>query len=291
MIYFCADDYGISKSYNECIEACLKNGILNKVSVLPNGEVDGFVQKLACRDALLTLHLNLVEGYPISKPEEVSLLIDESGCFKRSFIGLFLASYSLKRKEFQKQIYTEIKNQITHWINISGSDKISIDSHQHAYLIPPVFKTLMQVIRDEGINIEYMRVASEPLLPYILTPSLYTAYKPSGLIKQWLLNFLALINRREIRKAGIKSAYFMGVVLSGHLNAERVSKLLTRYKKLADKHGKNIEIGFHPGCAEHSETLMRGSRQDFNKFYSSPWRTVEFETLMNNDLYKLWKEG
>ena len=36
MIYFCADDDGISKTSNERIEYCLKNGALNKVSVLPN---------------------------------------------------------------------------------------------------------------------------------------------------------------------------------------------------------------------------------------------------------------
>ena len=44
MIYFCADDYGISKEYNKCIEECVDKGILNKVSVMPNGEIKAFVE-------------------------------------------------------------------------------------------------------------------------------------------------------------------------------------------------------------------------------------------------------
>ena len=80
MIYFCADDYGISKEYNRCIEECIEKGALNKVSVLPNGDVDDFVNRLSKKEVLLTLHLNIVEGYPLSKTEDVSLLVDEKGC-------------------------------------------------------------------------------------------------------------------------------------------------------------------------------------------------------------------
>ena len=42
MIYFCADDYGISEGANSRIENCLENGVLNKISVLPNGKVLDF---------------------------------------------------------------------------------------------------------------------------------------------------------------------------------------------------------------------------------------------------------
>ena len=59
MVYFCADDYGISKEYNRCIEECVKNGALNKVSILPNGEIDDFVQKLSGKDgAFASVALN-----------------------------------------------------------------------------------------------------------------------------------------------------------------------------------------------------------------------------------------
>ena len=92
MIYFCADDYGISEGANSRIENCLENGVLNKISVLPNGKVLDFKKRLSDKDAILSLHINLVEGRPLSNPDDVDLLVSESGYFKYSFIGLFFLS-------------------------------------------------------------------------------------------------------------------------------------------------------------------------------------------------------
>ena len=282
MVYFCADDYGISTYGNSCIENCLENGVLNKVSVLPNGEISDFKQRLSAGNALLSLHINLVEGRPLSCPNDIDLLISESGYFKYSFIGLFFLSISNKRKEFEKQVYKELQSQIKFWKKAMGENiSVSIDSHQHTHMIPLIFKTLMRVIEDEGLNVEYMRIPAEPISPYIFTPSLYFEYNPIGLIKQWLLKILAFANRRELAKSKIQSAYFMGIMFSGKLNEARIRKLLPHYLKLAKKHNKNIEIGFHPGYIKDGEKLLDGSRQDFRKFYYSTWRNTEYNTLLN----------
>ena len=291
MVYFCADDYGISKEYNRCIEECLEKGILNKVSVLPNGENEGFVERLSKKDVLLTLHLNIVEGYPLSSPEEIGLLVDENGCFKRSFVGLFMMSFSPRRKELEQQMYKEIQNQLQFWVKKTGDRSISVDCHQHAYEIPWVFKTLMRVIRDEKLDVKYLRIPAEPLRAYLLTPSLYTSYSLSGLVKQWLLKALALINRRYLKGMNFSSAYFMGVMLSGKLKQDRVQKLLKPYSQLSKKSKRNIEVAFHPGYAGEDLELISGSRKDFRKFYVSPWRNAEYETLMHSELYQFTKEG
>ena len=282
MVYFCADDYGISTYGNSRIENCLENGVLNKVSVLPNGEISDFKQRLSDKAAIISLHINLVEGRPLSNPNDVDLLVSESGYFKYSFIGLLALSLSPKRKKLEKQIYKEIQNQIEFWKKTTGETlSVSIDSHQHTHMIPLIFKTLMRVIKEEGLKVSYLRIPNEPLLPYIYTPTLYFEYHPVGLVKQWLLKTFALVNRRELKKSKIQSAYFMGILFSGKLNEARIRKLLPHYLKLAKKHNKNIEIGFHPGYIKDGEKLLDGSRQDFRKFYFSPWRNIEHETLIN----------
>jgi hypothetical protein len=83
----------------------------------------------------------------------------------------------------------------------------------------------------------------------------------------------------------------MGVMLSGRLDENSVKKLLKHYIRLSEKNERNIEVAFHPGCAEDDLQLISGSREDFKKFYSSPWRNAEYETLMNSELYKFTKEG
>lgn len=282
MIYFCADDYGISEGANGCIENCLENSVLNKVSVLPNGDGSDFKKRLSDKAEMISLHINLVEGRPLSDKDDVDLLVSEKGFFKYSFIGLLFLSLSRHRKEFEKQIYNEIKSQIKFWENAMGENiSVSIDSHQHTHMIPLIFKTLMRVIKEEGIKVSYLRIPDEPILPYIYTPSLYFEYHPVGLIKQWLLKIFAFISRREFKKSKIQSSYFMGIMFSGNLNETRIKKLLPHYLNLAKKHNKDIEIGFHPGYIKDTEKLIDGIRQDFKKFYFSQGRKIEYDTLIN----------
>jgi predicted glycoside hydrolase/deacetylase ChbG (UPF0249 family) len=278
MIYFCADDYGISSQSNTRIEECLKNGVLNKISILPNGNASEFTERLLDENVKLSLHLNLIEGYPLSKKEDVSLLVTDKGFFKYSFIGLFFLSIFGNRNLFKKQIYNELKMQIDFWKKKMGEKTpILIDSHQHTHMIPLIFKTLMRVIREEEVSVEYIRIPAEPILPYIKSPSLYLKYSPVGLVKQWLLKFLNLVNRKELKKANIKSASFMGILFSGQLTEDKINKLLPKYIK----QNENIEIAFHPGYLESGETLIDGCKTSFNKFYYSKWRRKEYDTLLN----------
>jgi predicted glycoside hydrolase/deacetylase ChbG (UPF0249 family) len=154
---------------------------------------------------------------------------------------------------------------------------VLIDSHQHTHMIPLVFKTLMRVIKDENVDVEYIRIPDEPILPYIKSLSLYLKYSPVGLAKQWLLKFLNFINRKEFKKSNIKSAAFMGILFSGQLSEDKINKLLPHYMN----QNKNIEIVFHPGYLERGESLIDGCQPSFEKFYYSKWRRVEFNTLIN----------
>ena len=289
MIYFCADDYGISQACNSRIETCLREGVLNKISVLPNGDIADFKQRLS--GAKLSLHINLVEGYPLSAPETVDLLASPQGGFRSSFIGLFLLTFSCKRKRLEAQLYRELREQLLFWKENMGQP-VCIDSHQHTHMIPLVFKTLLRVIRDENIQVESLRIPAEPLWPYLCTPALYTAYSIKGLIKQWLLKCLAIVNSRQLRRSRLPYACFMGVLFSGHLTEERIQKLLPRYRKYAQKRGKDIEIALHPGYLEPGERLIDGCRTSFEAFYFSPWRKKEYDTLMNfHDEINMTKEG
>ena len=280
MIYFCADDYGVSKQCNSRIENCLKNSVLNKVSILVNGEIADFKNHLQKDEVKLSLHLNLVEGYPISDKSDVDLLITKQGNFKYSFIGLFLLSL-FKKKKLKKQLYTEIKNQINLWQTYMGDIPILIDSHQHTHMIPLVFKTLMQVIKDQNVLVENLRFPAEPIMPYLLAPSLYFYYISTGSIKQCLLNVLAIVNAKELKKAKVSFGYFMGVMLSGKMTEKKIKKLLPRYLRIAKKHNRDIEITLHPGYLKDGEHLIKGCRKSFEKFYFSAWRKKEYDALMN----------
>lgn len=280
MIYFCADDYGISAKSNCRIKECLDKGALNKVSVLANGDLGDFQQDLA--GAQLSLHLNLLEGKALSDPKDIPLLVSENGYFKSSFGKMLFQSVTGKRKELENQLYKELRAQLLLWKQHMGQNTpLFVDSHQHVHMIPLIFKTLLRVIKEESLAVASLRIPAEPLMPYLLTPSLYFAYKPIGLIKQWTLVLFGMLNHGALKRSSIPYAYFMGVLFSGKMTEEKIKKLLPQYRKLAQKQGKDIEIALHPGYIEPGEKLIAGAKTSFETFYYSPNRKTEFETLMH----------
>lgn len=282
MVYICADDYGMTEKSCGRIEECVKNGVLNRISIFPNTSLSDIKERIKYINASLSAHINLVEGKPVSPAENVSLITDKRGYFRYSFIGLLALSLSPERKELERQIYTEISAQLARWsTEIAPGKPLEIDSHQHTHMIPLIFKILMRVIKDNGYDVKYIRIPTEPVLPYIKELSLYKTYSLINTVKQFLLKFFGLINKRALKKSNINSALFMGILFSGNMDEYRVNKILPHYLKLCEKTGRDAELLFHPGYIEKDEELFDTKKQSFNKFYHSPGRKTEYATLKN----------
>lgn len=277
MVYFCADDYGLCEISSNRIEQCANKGVLNKISIFPNFEKIN-IEKLP-KNTSISLHLNLVEGKCMANAEDISLIANKNGVFKHTFAGLFKLNL-FQPEKFKKQVYVEIKEQILFWKKILPDDiPFLIDSHQHTHMIPSVFKAILKVLEEENINLHYMRIPAEPILPYIKTPSLYFTYSFKNLIKQWLLKFLWCINKISIKKQPIPTAYFFGVLFSGMMDEKRVRKILPEYLKLSKKRNKDVEVLFHPGYVTENE-IESDNNLVFNNFYLSENRKTEFNTAM-----------
>ena len=276
MIYICADDYGLCDSASAHIQKCIDKGALNKVSLFPNIDKIDIQRILKNKNIRLSLHLNLVEGKCMADADEIDLIADKNGNFKHTFGGLFKLGL-FQRKELEAQVYKEIKAQVLFWRSILPEGApICIDSHQHTHMIPAVFRALIKVLNDEEIILEYLRIPTEPILPFIQMPSLYFTYNPINIIKQWLLNFLWLFNK----KYKIPTSYFIGILFSGKMDEKRVNKILPKVKKLAEKDGSDIEVLFHPGYLEKNEINFKNKNLVFEKFYLSENRKTEFDSVI-----------
>lgn len=277
MIYFSADDYGLCSASSMRIKQCIDDGALNKVSVFPNFDK---VDLEEIQNVRISLHLNLVEGKCMANADEIGLLADDKGSLKNAFGGLLKQSI-FHKEGFEKQVYKEIKAQILAWKNMLPEDSaFCVDSHQHTHMIPGVFKTLLKVLEDEEINVEYIRIPTEPVMPFIKTPSLYFSYSGINIIKQWLLKFLWLFNKGLAEKYNIHKTYFFGILFSGNMDIKRVNKILPKYIKLAEKNGKDVEVLFHPGYLQENETDFENKNIAFKKFYLSDGRKTEFDAVM-----------
>ncbi len=280
MIYMCADDYGLCDISSKRIQECIDKGALNKVSVFPNFEQNNLYKVLENKDIRIALHLNLVEGKCMADPKDVYLIADKDGNLKNTFGGHLMLNL-FRRKKFEAQVYREIKSQVLFWKSILPQNTpFCIDSHQHTHMIPAVFRALLKVIDDENINLEYLRIPAEPLMPYIKTPSLYLSYSAVNIVKQWIINVLWLINKSQSNKYKIPTAYFLGILFSGKMNEKRVKKILPKYIAMAEKAGRDIEVLFHPGYLDTEKSDFKNKNIVFRRFYLSENRKTEFDSVM-----------
>lgn len=277
-LYINADDIGASLGVNRTILKAVKEGVLNKVSIMVNGNAfDDACHLIREYEIDHSLHLNLCEGSPVSP--SVSLLINQKGIFSNGFISFWLKS--LISKDFKDQIHTELLSQLRIYKKaFPDIKKLSVDSHQYYHMIPSVMKALIR-IHNEEIPIYSVRVVKEPLLWLSNDKKKSIQNLMSANLLKWLiLHFLTFRNQKMIKKAGINmNCYFCGVLYSGSMSKGIMDKFLNYLTK---KEGQDSysEILFHPGSADTTEHGIWDEQADLLKFYTSKDRDNELSELI-----------
>lgn len=279
-----ADDYGVSLNGAEDILECLREGALDSISVIPNMScfdkcVERYFQEKEnfLKEPLITVHLNIMDGRPILPKEEVPDLVDKDGFFKLTWGKLFLLNYSFGKKKrcVKEQLKKEFLAQTEAVQKAFGLKEIRLDSHQHPHMIPFVFNILMELCDEQKGKVTFVRVAKEPLLPFLLQLSLYSTYSPANLVKNLLLNFYAVGAIKKLKKRGLSYELMWGLIMSGNMDEKRIRKLLPVMERVAKKKGKKLEILFHPGRMLESERTDEYRKEGFYKFYCSENRWEE----------------
>ena len=122
-----ADDFGLTKEFNNAVLEGYKNGFLKSASLCVNG--DAFTDAVSniipqCPNLGVGVHLNIMEGKALTA---CNLLTDGKGFFNSNYLSLILNSY---RKKILKQIEVEFRAQIEKVIeNIFVVDFKFICSH------------------------------------------------------------------------------------------------------------------------------------------------------------------
>src|SRR5262249_18444106 len=102
-----ADDYGLCPDVNSAIEELSAAGMLGGVSVLANGccfhQAGAYLRQQP--EISVGIHLNAVEGKPVSASAEIEILTDRSGLF----IGLsgLLKRWALRAYAVHRAVETE----------------------------------------------------------------------------------------------------------------------------------------------------------------------------------------
>ena len=211
-----ADDFGMSKAYNRAVLEGYNNGFLSSASLCANGKAfNAAVNEILpeCPDLGLGVHLNIVEGKPLTK---VDLLVNKKGKFNKGFVSLLLNSGNEK---LLYQIEQEFRAQIEQVLKYAQVDHL--DSHVHVHAIPNIFNIVCKLAKEYGIH--YVRTQYEE---FYIVPRLkkHLNFKyPVNIIKIIMLDYFSKKNKKVIAENNLKTNdYLIGVGYTGLMDSDTV---------------------------------------------------------------------
>lgn len=297
-----ADDYALTVGTSRDMLSCMEKGQLDSISVTPNMScfqecMEMLYQAIPTFPFLpkMSVHLDFVEGHSLAGVECVPLLVKEgSDLMGLSWGGLFISSYlPWRRRTAKEQLKKEIKMQIETAqaaINramelakkrgiLCEQKRIRIDSHQHAHMIPVVWDALIEVIREEHYEVEYIRNSKEMLGAFLSEVSLWKTYRPVNFIKNILLSFYSHKVERYTRTHNLNPMYLWGLIMSGHMDYDRIVMLYPKIAAQAEKDNRGLEIVFHPGRMLPEEVSEEIGDKAASHFYLREDRYVEMKAV------------
>ena len=297
-----ADDYALTVNTSREMLSCMKKGQLDSISIVPNMSCFDECMELLY-DAIpklpflprMSVHLDFVEGHSLAGEGKVPLLTAGKGTLMRlSWGGVFCLSYlPWKRGAAKKQLKKEIKAQIKvawkairHAMSVAdkkgiacGQQGLRIDSHQHAHMIPVVWEALTEVLAEEHYQAEYIRNSKEMMAAFVSQVSLWKTYRPVNFVKNRLLSIYSHKVDRYSCAHGMEQMYMWGLVMSGHMDYERIAVLYPKIAAKAEKDGRTLEILFHPGLTLPEEVSEEIGEEAARDFYLRQDRHVEMDAV------------
>jgi predicted glycoside hydrolase/deacetylase ChbG (UPF0249 family) len=214
IVYINADDFGWTDGHNQAVEQAHKFGVLNRTSLLCNGQA--FDQAVQIAQELPNLqvgiHLTLNEGNPLAPPADLPGLLNGGNEFPDSLKEL--ADLWLRGRLSKAEVCREWCAQIERGLN-AGIHPSHLDSHKHVHLFPPLLDVAIQLAGEYQIS--YLRLPKENSAAAI------TRRGPLGLML-WLL---AVRAQRVMSRAGVSFSHkFVGVGSSGAMTADKLAQAL-----------------------------------------------------------------
>lgn len=148
-----ADDFGLSKDVNEAIDICIKKDYIQRTTLMVNMPQTLEAVKLAKDRGYLNkvgLHINLIEGIPLTSDIKKTELCNENGEFKGTFFKVSTHRIWLTKKE-KDAVIEEIESQIKKYKEL-GFPIMHLDSHQHSHVNISVLFIVLKLAKKYGFK-------------------------------------------------------------------------------------------------------------------------------------------
>ncbi len=255
-----ADDFGLSPSVNEGIVKAHRDGILTSATLMAN--TPGFEQAVALSRENpklgVGLHLNIVRGFPVSKPESIPSLLAPDGRFPASAGKVIKGLYGrrIKAADLERELRAQVEKALKAGVKISH-----FDSEKNLHVIPPFFRLVLRLGQEYGIK--KVRFVREFRLSKAVGQSIKAAFLSAACLRM----------RKRVARAGfVITDRFYGISNSGRMTAAALSALLSRQKD------GSAEIMVHPGYVRQD---LLDLEPVVGRYYINRSRELELGALLD----------
>jgi chitin disaccharide deacetylase len=183
-------------------------------------------------DLKVGLHVVLIEGTPVSPPDEIPDLVDSRGRFPSDMVTAGFKFFFLPR--VRRQLAREIRAQFAAFA-ATGLPLDHANTHKHIHLHPTVAALIIRIGREFGLKA--MRLPVEPAGPVAAAE----ARTASGGLGDAALRLWTRQLRWNLRRAGmVANDQVFGLAWSGAMTEERMLGLIPHLPDGVS------EIYFHP---------------------------------------------
>ena len=255
-IYFHVDDFGVHQTINKQIYDFVQSGKVKGVSILTHkGANFKYLNKI--KKIKLTLHINLT-----------SFQKEKFSFFFLILISIFPFFFKDKIKIIKKKINYQISKFIK--LGLKRSAILRIDGHNHIHVIPIVFLTYNNILKNK--KIKYCIRDSREKLNFFYQKK-YFFNILLNYIKLLVINFLSIFLKNK-QKVFCKEN-FIGLLCSGFYDEKS-------YKYFINKipHSKTTQFLLHPFIM-NVKRIGKLKFKDYDYYYDNK-RNVEINFLKKN---------
>ena len=264
-----ADDFGLCEGVNRGVFRAHTEGILTSATIMAGAEAADEAVDFARRmpDLGVGVHLNLLEGSPVSNDAKVRVLLDDSGEF--GYSASRLAIKSLFSGRITEAIEIELAAQIS-WALDHGIGPTHLDSHKHVHTFATIWPVVCRLAGRFGIS-----AVRWPYEPSWVANSKTPAPASGGRKRARIVRSMAKVSRR-LDANFIKNEVLFGVAHTGKINAEFWTMVLK------DTSFGIAEVMTHPG---YTEGL------DVSKTRLVAERVAEMDALCTDDMKRIMHDA
>lgn len=154
-----ADDLGLSRSVNEAILFCYKEGYINSSSIITNTPFFDEAAQLVHNNKVITnlgVHINFAEGKPLTN-FQYNEYLNNTGEWDLEKTRKYSNSLNAEVKNaFLTELYAQVDKALLSNLNI-----IHIDSHYHLHILPSFYSLFIKAAKKYNLKLRLAQLSHE----------------------------------------------------------------------------------------------------------------------------------